>query len=737
MATEFIVDKPGLITTVTGYLTAEEVAMIERAYVVANSMHDGQVRKSGEPYIMHPVEVAKILAALEADAATVAAGLLHDVLEDCHIEPEDLKAQFGPEVSRLVEGVTKLGKISFSSKEERQAENFRRMFLAMGKDIRVILLKLCDRLHNMRTLAHMKEEKQHEIARETLDIFAPLAHRLGLGKIKAELEDWSLRYLHPEEYYNLARLVAQKRDERETIITELVDELRGELERLEIQNARLSGRPKHFYSIWQKMRGQNKEFTDLYDITAVRVLVDSMKECYETLGVVHSLWKPIPGRFKDYIAMPKSNLYQSLHTAVIGPEGHPVEIQIRTHEMHRVAEYGIAAHWNYKEGGGRAMSDADRKLTWLRQMLDWQNDLKDAQEYLNTVKEDLFADEVFVFSPRGDVIDLPRGATPIDFAYRIHTDIGHRCVGAKLNGRIVTLDAKLNNGDIIEIITSKQPHPSLDWIKFVATTSAKNRIRQWYKKERREENILLGRESLEREIGRTGLEQLLKSDKALEVAQKFNCHSVDDMLAAIGYGELGAIQVLNRLRPEPEKALPPTDLAKEPSGRGKLPTKDKNTILVDGSNSMLTLLAKCCSPVPGEPVKGTVTRGRGIAIHAAVCPNLAQVEPGRIVNAEWAGGGVGGATYPVEIEIELIDRVGLLKDISAKIADIKTNIRAAKIRTLRDKTALVNLVVDISDVAHLNRVLSTVGKISDVIRAYRVTKLRAATKSTKIAKAGK
>jgi RelA/SpoT family (p)ppGpp synthetase len=432
------------------------------------------------------------------------------------------------------------------------------------------------------------------------------------------------------------------------------------------------------------------------------------------------MWKPIPGRFKDYIAMPKSNLYQSLHTAVIGPEGHPVEVQIRTHEMHRVAEYGIAAHWRYKEGG-RGITEADRKLTWLRQLLDWQNDLKDAQEYLNTVKEDLFADEVFVFSPRGDVIDLPRGACPIDFAYRIHTDVGHRCQGAKVNGRIVPLDTHLQNGDIVEIITSKNAHPSLDWLSFVATTTSKNRIRQWYKKERRDENIIRGREALEREMGRTGLEQMLKSDKALEVAQKFNVQSVDDLLAAIGYGELGAMQVLNRLRPEPaaEKALPPEAPRELPR---KEKAKAKNGILVDGSDSLMVNIAKCCSPVPGEPVKGTVTRGRGITVHSALCPNLASIPVERQVNVEWAIGT--NQFFPVEIEIELIDRVGLLKDISAKIADIKTNIRAAKIRTLRDKSAVINLIVDISDVQHLERVLNTIARVSDVIRAYRVTKLR-------------
>jgi guanosine-3',5'-bis(diphosphate) 3'-pyrophosphohydrolase len=725
-------DRGSLGRQVATYLPLEDVALVETAYRMAEALHEGQKRQSGEPYIMHPVEVATILAGLEADGATVAAGLLHDVLEDCHITSEQLTAQVGPEVTRLVEGVTKLGKISFSSKEERQAENFRRMFLAMGKDIRVILLKLCDRLHNMRTLSHMRADKQQEIARETLEIFAPLAHRLGLGKIKWELEDWSLRYLHPEEYYKLAQLVAQKRDERERVIQEIVSTLQEELTRIDVP-AQLSGRPKHFYSIYQKMRTQNKDFTDLYDITAVRVMVESVKECYGVLGVVHHLWTPIPGRFKDYIAMPKSNLYQSLHTAVIGPGGHPVEVQIRTHEMHRVAEYGIAAHWRYKENpqsGQGGPAPVERKFGWLRQLLDWQNDLKDAQEYLNTVKEDLFADEVFVFSPRGDVIDLPRGATPVDFAYRIHTDIGHHCVGAKLNGRIVTLDTHMQNGDIVEIITSKNSHPSLDWVSFVATTSAKNRIRQWYKKERRDENMHYGREALEREMGRTGLEQMLKSALATDVAQKLNYQSTDDMLAAIGYGELGVMAVLNRLRPEPVQALPPETPKELPR---KVQAKEKNGILVDGSDSMMVSLAKCCTPLPGEPIKGVVTRTKGISVHSIECPNLAQADSGRVVSVEWAARSA-ASTYPVEIEIELIDRVGLLKDISSKIADIKTNIRAAKIRTLRDKSALVNLIVDVSDLGHLQRVLNTVSRISDVIRAYRVTRLKHLPKRQKIEK---
>ncbi|HEY9766765.1 MAG TPA: bifunctional (p)ppGpp synthetase/guanosine-3',5'-bis(diphosphate) 3'-pyrophosphohydrolase, partial [Chroococcales cyanobacterium] len=530
---------------------------VQRAYDFGKNKHEGQFRASEEPYFIHPYEVALLLTQLEADGATIAAGLLHDVLEDTEVTAKEMEKLFGNEVLLLVEGVTKLGKLSFSSKEERQAENFRRMFLAMAKDIRVILIKLCDRLHNMRTLKHLAPKKQHDIAKETLEIFAPLAHRLGIGKIKWELEDWSLRYLNPDEYYRVSQLVAEKREERERYIDEIVDKIREELENIGVK-ATVYGRPKHFYSIWSKMMQQRKDFQDLFDITAIRVVVDSVRGCYEVLGTVHAIWRPIPGRFKDYVAMPKPNLYQSLHTAIIGPGGKPVEVQIRTEEMHRIAEYGIAAHWRYKDGG--SFNQADRKLNWLRQLLDFQNDLKDADEYLNTVKEDLFADEVFVFSPRGDVIDLPHDATPIDFAYRIHTDVGHRCIGARINGRIAQLDTPLHNGDIVEILTAKNSHPSLDWLGFAVTSGAKNRIRQWYKKERREENIVHGKEALERELGRNGLETLIKGEKLALIATKLSKPSVDELLAAIGYGELTVTAVVNRIKSEFVQEISPESL---------------------------------------------------------------------------------------------------------------------------------------------------------------------------------
>jgi len=702
------------------YASPDEIDLVERAYEFARVQHDGQFRKSEEPYIIHPYEVALILSQLEADGPTVAAGLLHDVLEDTDVTPDEMEHRFGREVRKLVEGVTKLEKLKFSSKEERQAENFRRMFVAMAKDVRVILIKLADRLHNMRTLKHMRPEKQQEIAKETLEIFAPLAHRLGMGKIKWELEDMCLRYLHPDEYYRIAKLLGEKRDERERYIQEVVTAIRDELTRVGITHADVYGRPKHFYSIWTKMQQQGKEFSDLFDITAMRVLVDNIKECYEVLGIVHSIWRPIPGRFKDYVAMPKPNLYQSLHTSVIGPGGKPLEVQIRTFEMHRVAEYGIAAHWRYKEGGA-GLTEADQKLSWLRQLLDWQGEVKDSQEFVETVKEDLFTDEVYVFSPRGDVIDLPAEATPVDFAYRVHTEIGNRCTGAKVNGRIVTLDTRLKNGDIVEIMTSKTGKPSLDWLNFVATNSTKNKIRSWFRKQRREENVLLGREMLERELGRTGLDQLLKSDKFLALAQRLNYKEVDDVLAAIGYGEKTSQQVANLIRAEiapPEPEVTPESFKPRP-----VPAKARSgtSVLVDGESGMQITIAKCCSPVPGEAIAGTVTRGRGISVHSADCPNLLAVEPGRRLHVAWAGLDAQNQ-YPVEIAVEVIDRVGILKDITIKIADIKTNIRTVKVRQAKDKICIITMVVDVIDMAHLQRVLSTVGRIPDVIRAYRVAK---------------
>ncbi|MNR82461.1 GTP pyrophosphokinase [compost metagenome] len=706
-----------LVSTISKYMTPEEVNLVERAYDFAHQMHEGQFRKSEEPYIIHPYEVALILAQLEADGATVAAGLLHDVLEDTDTTPEELAKRFGPDVARIVQGVTKLGKLTFSSKEERQAENFRRMFVAMAQDVRVIMVKLCDRLHNMRTLKHMRAEKQQEISKETLEIFAPLAHRLGMGRIKWELEDWSLRYLHPDAYYEIAKLLGEKRDERERYIEEIVGRIQDEVRRVDV-NANVYGRAKHFYSIWNKMEKNRKEFNDLFDITAVRVLVDSIKECYEVLGIVHSIWRPIPGRFKDYIAMPKPNLYQSLHTSVIGPGGKPVEVQIRTYEMHRIAEFGIAAHWRYKEGGAAAQQP-EQTFTWLRQLLDWQGEVRDSQEYVNTVKEDLFSEEVFVFSPRGDVVDLPSGATPVDFAYRVHTEVGNRCIGAKVNGRIVTLDTRLKTGDIVEIMTSKTSKPSLDWLNFVSANSTKNKIRAWFKKQRREENVQTGGDMLERELGKESFDLFLKSGKEAALAEKFNYSNFDDLLAAIGYGERTALQVANRVRSE---YLPKPEVTPEQFNT-KLPVKERRGtgILVNGDAGMLLNLAKCCAPVPGETIMGTVTRGRGLSVHASDCPNLLAVEPERRLAVEW-GSHSSQASYPVEVAVEVIDRVGILKDITIKIADTKTNIRTVKVRPAKDKIVVITLILEVVDMAHLNRVLATIGRISDVIKAYRVAR---------------
>src|ERR1700733_6779778 len=532
---------------------AEDVAFVRKAFEFAFRAHDGQYRKSEEPYIIHPVEVASALCELSGDKQTIAAGLLHDVLEDCDVKPKEMEDRFGKDVRLIVEGVTKLGKFSFSSKEERQAENFRKLIVAIAEDVRVVLVKLADRLHNMRTLDHMAPRKQADIAKETLEIYAPLANRFGLGQMKWELEDLGLKYLHPDEYAQVQQLVTDNRQEREQLLDQVVQKLRTELDTRGI-TADIVGRPKHLFGVWKKMKRQEKAFEELYDVLAIRVVIDSndknyceigddpdTQKCYEVMGVVHSIFRPIPGRFKDYIAMPKFNSYQSLHTAVIGPKGKPVEIQIRTKQMHYVAEYGIAAHWRYKENGEavKADADVDRKLAWLRQLVDWQQDLVDAQEYLDTVKMDLFADEVFVFSPRGDVFDLPTASTPIDFAYRIHTDIGHRCIGARINDRIVPLNTAMKNGDIVEIITSKNAHPTMDWLNFAKTHGAKNRIRQWFKKHHREEHIQQGRQMLEAELGKAALEEFLKSEAKLkEVGRKLNVSEANDILAAIGYGDI-------------------------------------------------------------------------------------------------------------------------------------------------------------------------------------------------------
>ena len=590
----------------------KDIDKIRTAYDFANSLHRGQYRVSEEPYIVHPVEVACILANLQADTDTLCAALLHDILEDTDTKPEEIRDRFGDVVLSLVNSVTKLSKYSFSSKEERQAENFRKMFLAMAEDIRVIFLKLADRLHNMRTLNYMASHKQKKIAEETLEIFAPLANRLGMGRVKAELEDLCLRYINPEKYYEIAQLVAQSKNERELTVQTVIDKINVNLKIMNIQ-ATITGRAKHYYSIYQKMLRQQKSYQDLYDVTAIRVIVNGEKECYEVLGAIHSAFKPIPGRFKDFIAMPKSNLYRSLHTSVIGPRGKPTEIQIRTKEMHEVAEYGIAAHWKYKESGSvSANADVDQKFSWLRKLIEFQQDVSNAKEYVDSVKLDLFSDQVFAFTPMGDVLDLPNGATPIDFAYRIHTEVGHKCNGTLINGRIATLDTKLKNGDIVEILTSKQSKPRLDWINIVVTNQAKSRIRQWFKKNLRDEHITNGKDNLEQELTRAVFEDYSKSGKILDVAKQLNYQSEDDLFAAIGYGEATIHKVLNKLKPESE--APKVKLPKTIS--------KKSTKSIIGLEGMLHHISKCCLPVPGERIIGVVTRSRGVSVHREDCKSL-------------------------------------------------------------------------------------------------------------------
>ena len=704
------------------------VELVERAYRFAEEAHRGQRRNSGEDYIEHPLQVAMILADLELDEATLAAALLHDVVEDTPHTMAEIEKEFGSEVALLVDGVTKLGRLEYKSKVELQVENLRKMFLAMAKDIRVILIKLADRLHNMRTLKFHTAEKQREIAQETLEIFAPLANRLGIFRIKWELEDLSFRYLKPQDYYDLVEAIALKRREREAQINEVIEQLRQRLEEVGIR-ADIAGRPKHFYSIYRKMVTQNKELAEIYDLTAIRVVVDSVNDCYGALGIIHTLWKPLPGRFKDYIAMPKPNMYQSLHTTLIGAHGEPFEIQIRTWEMHRTAEYGIAAHWKYKEGAKAAAGNFEQKLNWLRQLLEWQHDARDAGEFMESLKIDLFADTVFVFTPKGDVVELPAESCPVDFAYRVHTDVGHRCVGAKLNGRIVPLDTKLSNGDIVEIITSKQSNgPSRDWLSFVKTSQAKNRIRAWFKKEQREDNIMRGRENLEREVRKLGLDPAvsLKAERLLALAKGYNFISLEDLYAAIGDGALSANKIIGRLR---------EDLTKEERERLQLEAlqqgetksasrygKASQGIRVKGVDNVLVRFSHCCNPLPGDPIVGYITRGRGVSIHRQDCRNIqhhATDERNRLVEVMWDDYS-SEAVYPVDLQIFGTDRARLVTDVMNAVMDTRTNILGINARVGKDKIAHIQLRIEIRNLGHLHSVMQKIRKVKDVVTAERL-----------------
>ena len=703
--------------------SADDIALVEKAYKFAKKTHDGQFRVSGEPYIIHPCEVAKILVGLEVDTHTLIAAFLHDILEDTDTPPETIQEMFGDDVLNLVQGVTKLGKLKFKSKEERQAENFRRLFIAMANDIRVIFLKLADRLHNMRTLNFMEVEKQRKIAQETIDIFAPLANRMGIYKIKAELEDLSLKYLEPEKYYEIAQLVAQTKSDRELTVNMLIEKISKDVQRNGI-NAQITGRAKHYYSIYAKMKRQNIAFNELYDITAVRVIVDTVKECYEVLGLIHSQFKPIPGRFKDYIAMPKGNMYQSLHTSVIGPRSKPLEVQIRTWEMHQIAEYGIAAHWRYKEKGSQKADNAsDLKFSWMHKLVEYDKEMTNAQDYVKSVKLDLFSDQVFAFTPNGDVLDLPKNATPVDFSYRIHSDVGHKTVGALINGRIVPLNTKLKNGDIVEILTSKTPAPRLDWLTFVVTKQASQKIKQWFKKNKRDEHVNLGKSNLEHELTKAVFEEYLRQGEFETIAKSMNYQSEEDLFAALGYGETTISKVVNKLK-KPEEKKPEDNF--HVSGR-KAGQKD-----IIGLEGLLYSFAKCCSPIPGEPIVGVVTRAKGVTVHRIDCKTLETIPSERLMNIKWAGINT-NKTYTTTIRVETAEKQGLLKDIIAAVSDNNANIVSANIKT-KNHVGIIEIGLELDNIDTLKKVTTCIQSLQDVFSVKRIQTSSSMIKSTSASK---
>jgi GTP pyrophosphokinase len=706
-----------LMEEIPKYQPGADLDLLTRAYRFSEASHRGQQRASGEPYLSHPLEVAHLLVDFKMDITTVTAGLLHDVLEDTPTSKADLEREFGDEIAELVDGVTKLGKLAFSSREERQAENFRKMLVAMARDLRVLMIKLADRLHNMRTLDYLPLDKARKIAQETLDIYAPLAHRLGMAKVKAELEDLALRTLHPEAYVDLQRRVAKRRLEREAEINQVIAILERKLSEVGIES-QIRGRPKHFYSIWKKMHDQGREFDEIYDLTAVRVITNSVRDCYGALGVIHSLWKPVPGRFKDFIAMPKVNMYQSLHTTVIGPKGDPVEIQIRTWEMHRIAEEGIAAHWLYKEKKS-GKDKLDESLLWLRQLLETQQDLKDPREFMDTIRVDLFPDEVYVFTPKGDVKALPEGSTPIDFAYAVHTKVGEHCVGAKVNGKLVPLRTPLKQGDIVEIVTSPNQHPSRDWLKIVKSTRARSKINQWLKTEERSRSIALGRELFEREAKKYRLNALtlLAGDEAKKVASELGFPGVDDMLAAIGYGRTSVQQVLHKLAPTATLEAP--ERPRAPAAAR--PTKVEQGVRIRGVEDLLVRFARCCNPLPGDQIVGFITRGRGLTVHARDCLTVAKsvLDRERLVNVEWDV--AEPAKRPVRIAVYIgRDRPGLLSEITGAISSRNGNITKAEVTVTDDRKGINNFVVEVADLDQLQQIMAAIRDVPDVINVERV-----------------
>ncbi len=709
--------------------------LIGKAFDIARELHDGQLRKSGEPYLLHPIAVAKILVQLGMDDETIVGGLLHDVVEDTEYTREQLVQDFSEEVALLVDGVTKLGAIKFDTKEEAQAENLRKMFLAMSKDIRVLIIKLADRLHNMRTLEFMREEKKLEKARETLDIYAPLASRLGIYTVKFELEDISLKYLHPREYETLEIEVTEKKEQRVQFINQVIDEIKEALDQMNMQYD-ISGRSKHLYSVYKKMILQHKQLDEIFDLTAVRIIVENVRDCYAVLGQVHTMWKPLPGRFKDYIAMPKPNMYQSLHTTVLGDNGEPFEIQIRTYEMHRVAEYGIAAHWKYKEGNTKGdQNNEDMKLAWLRQTLEWQKELNDPKEFMETLKMDLFSSQVFVFTPKGEVIDLPAGSTPLDFAFKIHTAVGCKCVGAKVNGKMVTIDHTLNNGDIVEIVTSSNSSgPSVDWLKIAKSSTARNKIRQWLKKENKSDDVAKGKDALDKYIRKKGFDpqQVGKSSYLSKAMREMNIATMDEVFAQIGKGGTVLSKYANLLfgylaeekrieqkkEEEKQKALLSNDAKKDKLDRSR---RENPGIIVKGADNLMIRVSRCCNPVPGDEIIGFITKGRGISVHRKDCSNITSLpeeEKARFIDVEWEDLKV-GKSYNADICIISTDRKGMFSDISRACEDMDVHISGVNAKSGKDETVNITLTLSISSTQQMQKVLRTLRNVPGVSNVYR------------------
>ena len=710
--------------------TNVDLDIVNKAFNLAYEAHKEQKRESGEPYIIHPIDVAVILAELGMDTSTIVAGLLHDVIEDTDYTYDDIKNIFSEEVANLVSGVTKITKMEYKSKEEQQADNFRKMLLAMASDIRVIIIKLADRLHNMRTLKYMPKEKQKRISKETLDIYAPLAHRLGISKVKWELEDLCFRYLHEEEYYDLVHQISEKRVERETYIAQIIKDLYSKLEEAEIDSD-IDGRPKHFYSIYRKMVTKNKSIEQIFDLTAIRILVNSVKDCYEVLGIVHTIYKPIPGRFKDYIAMPKPNMYQSLHTTVIGPQGKTFEIQIRNFEMHKTAEYGIAAHWKYKEGdtSDTKGKSFENKLVWLRDMLEWQKETSDAEEFMEGFKINLFTDEIFLFTPKGVVIDLPNGATPIDFAYRIHTDIGNKCIGAKVNGKIVPLDYKLKTGQIVEILTSNSSKgPNMDWLSIAKSNQAKSKIKAWFKKAKKEENINKGKEVFEKELKKQSVHyvDIAKGESYDKFIKRYNINCMDDLYALVGLGAIVASSFIAKLKEE--------NLSKDEKDKNlnkaieenisKNEKKKKYTsygVTVKGENNLMVRFAKCCNPVPGDDILGYITKGRGVSIHRKDCGNLNNLikeDPQKVVDVSW--GTSNGVAYMAEIQVKTEDKSGILSDVMNILMDSKLPLNALNAKSAKGNLAYINIKIKIDTVEQLKELMKKIKRVPGVLDVYRM-----------------